>query len=137
VGTALTLASKRRRAIHVLSLIEVPTNLPLDAPMPAEEARARSRIEQAKLICGLRVSGQVERIRPGQGATAIIERAKEIKAAAIVMQLRYRNGKPLYGRTLQTVLAQRPTRVIVAARPEEARGRSPVAAEMPAEGATA
>jgi APA family basic amino acid/polyamine antiporter len=137
VGTALTLASKRRRAIHVLSLIEVPTNLPLDAPMPAEEARARSRIEQAKLICGLRVSGQVERVRPGQGATAIIERAKEIKAAAIVMQLRYRNGKPLYGRTLQTVLAQRPTRVIVAARPEEARGRSPVAAEMPAEGATA
>jgi len=137
VGTALTLAAKRRRAIHVLSLIEVPTNLPLDAPMPGEEARARSRIEQAKLICGLRVSGQVERIRPGQGATAIIERAKEIKAAAIVMQLRYRDGKPLYGRTLQTVLAQRPTRVIVSARPEEARGRSPVAARMPAEGATA
>jgi basic amino acid/polyamine antiporter, APA family len=132
VGTALALAAKRRRAIHVLSLIEVPTNVSLDAPMPAEEERARSRIEQAKLICGLRVSGQIERVRPGQAATAIIERAKEIKAAAIVMQLRYRNGKPLYGRTLQTVLAQRPTRVIVAARPEEARGRSPVAAAVPA-----
>jgi APA family basic amino acid/polyamine antiporter len=123
VATALALAAKRRRAIHVLSLMEVPTHLPLDAPMPEEEEQARSRIEQAKLICGLRVSGQIERVRPGQGATAIIERAKEIKAAAIVMQLRYRDGKPLYGRTLQTVLAQRPTRVIVAARPEEARGR--------------
>ena len=33
------------------------------------------------------------------------------------MPLRYRNGKPLYGKTLQTVLAKRPTRVIVAAQP--------------------
>jgi APA family basic amino acid/polyamine antiporter len=132
VATALALAAKRRRALHVLSFIEVPTHLSLDAPLPAEEARARSRIEQAKLICGLRVSGQIERVRPGQAATAIIERAKEIKAAAIVMQLRYRDGKPLYGRTLQSVLAQRPTRVIVAARPEEARGRPPVGTPVPA-----
>jgi APA family basic amino acid/polyamine antiporter len=132
VATALALAAKRRRAIHVLSLLEVPTHLPLDAPLPEEERRARSRIEQAKLICGLRVSGQIERVRPGQAATAIIERAKEIKAAAIVMQLRYRNGVPLYGKTLQTVLAQRPARIIVAARPEEARGRALVGPPVPA-----
>jgi APA family basic amino acid/polyamine antiporter len=131
VATALALAAKRRRAIHVLSLLEVPTHLPLDAPLPEAEERARSRIEQAKLICGLRVSGQIERVRPGQAATAIIERAKEIKAAAIVMQLRYRNGTPLYGKTLQTVLAQRPARVIVAARPEEARGRTAVVPSVP------
>jgi APA family basic amino acid/polyamine antiporter len=131
VATALALAAKRRRAIHVLSLLEVPTHLPLDARLPEAEERARSRIEQAKLICGLRVSGQIERVRPGQAATAIIERAKEIKAAAIVMQLRYRNGTPLYGKTLQTVLAQRPARVIVAARPEEARGRTAVVPSVP------
>ena len=35
------------------------------------------------------------------------------------MPLRYRNGKPLYGKALQTVLAKRPTRVIVAAQPGE------------------
>ena len=131
-ATALALAAKRRRAIHVLSLLEVPTHLSLDAPLPEAEERARSRIERAKLICGLRVSGQIERVRPGQAATAIIERAKEIKAAAIVMQLRYRNGKPLYGKTLQTVLAQRPVRVLVAAQPEEARERAPAGPPLPA-----
>ena len=37
------------------------------------------------------------------------------------MGLRYRNGVPLYGKTLQTVLAERPTRVIVVGEPERAR----------------
>ena len=36
------------------------------------------------------------------------------------MPLRYRDGAPLYGKTLQTVLAKRPCRVIVAANPGEA-----------------
>jgi hypothetical protein len=39
------------------------------------------------------------------------------------MPLRYRDGKPLWSRTLQTVLRKRPTRVLVvgdpAARPPE------------------
>ena len=56
----------------------------------------------------MRVTGHVERVRPGQAGHAIAEEAREIKAAAIVMQLRYRNGKPLYGKTLQTVLGERP-----------------------------
>ena len=36
-----------------------------------------------------------------------------IKAAAIVVGLRYRDGVPLYDKTLQTVLGERPCRVIV------------------------
>jgi APA family basic amino acid/polyamine antiporter len=117
VATADRLAARRRRGIHVLSLITVPTHLPLDAPLEAEESEAQSKIERAKLICGLRVTGHVERVRPGQGGHAISEDARAIKAAAVVMQLRYRNGTPLYGKTLQTVLAERPTRVIVVAEP--------------------
>ena len=65
------------------------------------------------------MTGHIERVRPGQEARAIIVEARSIKAAAIVMPLRYRNGKPLYGKTLQTVLAKRPTRVIVTAQPGE------------------
>jgi basic amino acid/polyamine antiporter, APA family len=121
VATASALASKRLRAIHVLALITVPTHLPLDANLDDEEAEARSKIERAKLICGMRVTGQIERVRPGQAGTVIIEAAKRIKAEAVVMQLRYRDGVPLYGKTLQTVLAARPARVIVTAKPEEAR----------------
>jgi basic amino acid/polyamine antiporter, APA family len=117
VATADRLAARRRRGIHVLSLITVPTHLPLDAPLEAEESEAQSKIEQAKLICGLRVTGHVERVRPGQAGHVISEDARAIKAAAIVMHLRYRNGTPLYGSTLQTVLAERPCRVIVVAEP--------------------
>ena len=128
VATAAALGSKRRRALHVLALVEVPKDLPLDAPVEAAESEAQSRIERAKLICGRRVSGEVEHVRAGQAGVRIVERAKEINAAAIVMQLRYRNGAPLYGRSLQTVLAERPCRVIVAAKPEdspEPRGTRP------------
>jgi APA family basic amino acid/polyamine antiporter len=119
VATAARLAARRRRGIHVFAIVTVPTHLPLDAPLDDSESEAVSKIEQAKLIGGLRVTGHIERVRPGQEARAIIVEARSIKAAAIVMPLRYRNGKPLYGKTLQTVLAKRPTRVIVAAQPGE------------------
>jgi APA family basic amino acid/polyamine antiporter len=121
VATAARLAARRARGIHVVSLLNVPTHLPLDAPLDAEESKAQSKIEQAKLIAGMRVTGHVVRVRPGQAGHTIADEARSIDAAAIVMQLRYRNGTPLYGKTLQTVLAERPTRVIVSAEPEVVR----------------
>jgi APA family basic amino acid/polyamine antiporter len=119
VATAARLAARRRRGIHVHAIVTVPTALPMDAPLEREEEEALSKIERAKLIGGLRVTGHVERVRPGQAGQEIVDEAREIKAAAIVMPLRYRNGRPLYGKTLQTVLAKRPCRVIVAAEPGE------------------
>ena len=113
VATAVKLASKRRRGIHIHSLLTVPTNLPLDAELREAEAEAQSKIEQAKLIGGQRVSGHVERVRPGQAGYSISAEAKLIAAAAVVVWLRYRDGRPLYDKTLQTVLAERPCRVIV------------------------
>lgn len=121
VATAKALAARKRRAIHVLSLIDVPTHHPLDIPLEAEEGVAQAKIERAKLICGQRASGSVVKVRPGGAAGAIVKTAGEIGAAAIVMQLRYRAGAPVYSRTLETVMAKRPCRVIVAASPEEAR----------------
>jgi APA family basic amino acid/polyamine antiporter len=94
-------------------MLTVPTNLPLNAELPEREAEAQSKIEQAKLIGGQRVTGHVERVRPGQAGYEISDEAKLINAAAIVIGLRYRNGIPLYDKTLQTVLSERPCRVIV------------------------
>jgi APA family basic amino acid/polyamine antiporter len=131
VTTAMALAARRRRAIHVLSLVTVPSNLPLDARLDAPDAAARSKLEQAKLICGQRVSGSIEHVRLGQAGNAIVEEAKAIDAAAIVLPLRYRGGAPLYGKTLQTVLAKRPCRVIVAAHPGELADGSPVGGAAP------
>jgi len=126
--TAKTLAARRRRAIHVLSLVTVPANLPLDADLDEAERAAQTKIEQAKLLLGQRVSGHVHPVRMGQAGQAIVEEAREIDAAAIVMPLRYRGGAPLYGKTLQTVLAKRPCRVIVSANPGESADGSAVEA---------
>jgi APA family basic amino acid/polyamine antiporter len=125
VAMAKALAARRRRAIHVLSLVNVPTNLPLDAELEPTEGEAQTKIEQAKLICGRRVSGSILRVRPGGAGQAIVKKARAVDAAAIVMQLRYRGGKPLYGKTLQHVLAKRPCRVLVAAEPEPHDGAGP------------
>jgi APA family basic amino acid/polyamine antiporter len=113
VATAVKLASKRRRGIHVHSMLTVPTHLPLGAELREREAEAQSKIEQAKLIGGQRVTGHVERVRPGQAGYSIAEEARMINAAAVVVGLRWRNGTPLYDKTLQTVLGERPCRVIV------------------------
>jgi basic amino acid/polyamine antiporter, APA family len=113
VATAIKLASKRRRGVHIHSMLTVPTDLPLDADLRDQEAEAQSKIEQAKLIGGQRVTGHVERVRPAQAGYSISDEANLISAAAIVVGLRYRNGAPLYDKTLQTVLSERPCRVIV------------------------
>jgi basic amino acid/polyamine antiporter, APA family len=136
VATAAKLAAKRRRGIHVIAVVTVPNHLPLEAPLGAAEAAAQSKIEQAKLIGGLRVSGHVHPARPNQAGHSIADEARELKASAIVMGLRYRDGQPLYGKTLQTVLAERPCRVIVVGEPGQARsepdGGGPVSPEVEA-----
>jgi APA family basic amino acid/polyamine antiporter len=127
VATAARLAAHRRRGIHVLSLLNVPFHLALDEPLAAQESAAQSKIEQAKLIAGQRVTGHVTRVRSGQAGRAIADEAESIRAEAIVVQLTYRRRTPLYGKTLQTVLRRRPCRVIVVAQPQ-------LAAPAPREG---
>jgi APA family basic amino acid/polyamine antiporter len=119
MATASKLAARRRRGIHVLALITVPASLPIGAPMPDEEAAAESLIEQAKVQSGARVSGHVEKIRSGQAGRRIVEEAVDMRAAAIVMPLPRRvNGASLFGKTLETVLAERPCRVIIESQPD-------------------
>ncbi len=128
VATAVKLAGKRRRGIHVHSMLTVPTNLPLGAEIPEQEGEAQSKIEEAKLIGGQRVTGHVARVRPGQAGYSVSEEAAQIKAEAIVVGLRYRNGAPQYDKTLQTILGERPCRVIVVSDPTEGPPAIPGAA---------
>jgi basic amino acid/polyamine antiporter, APA family len=121
VATAVRLAAKRRRGIHVVAVLTVPRHLPLDAPLEEQERAARSKIEQAKLIGGTRVTGHVHRVRPDQAGHSIADEARELEASALVMGLRYRGGVPVYTKTLETVLAERPCRVLVIAEPGRAR----------------
>ncbi len=114
VSTAVRLAARRRRGVHVLVTITVPQNSPIDAAMPEQEAKASSVIDSARLRGGRRVSGHWEKVRPGQAGRRVVEEAKEIRARAIVMPLPpRRTGTSLFGRTLETVLSDRPARVII------------------------
>ncbi|MGE5408955.1 MAG: amino acid permease [Syntrophothermus sp.] len=128
VATAVKLASRRRRGIHVHSMMTVPTDLPLDADLPEQEAAAQRKIEEARLIGGQRVTGHVARVRPGQAGYSVAAEAKQIEAAAIVVGLRRRGEVPRYDKTLQTILGERPCRVIVVSDPVERKTPLPTRA---------
>jgi APA family basic amino acid/polyamine antiporter len=128
-ATAIKLAARKRRGIHLLVTITVSNALEIGTPMPREEAAADSIIEQAKLLGGGRVSGHWEKVRAGQAGRRIIEEAQDMRAAAVVMTLPRRvAGTSVFGKTIETVLAERPCRVIIEARPG-----STVGAARPAE----
>ena len=123
LATARKLAARKRRGIHVLVTITVPNSMEIDAPMPDQDANARSVIEEAKVAGGARVTGHVERVRAGQAGRRIVEDAVEMRAAAIVMPLPRRiDGASLFGKTLETVLTERPCRVIIESSPDGSRG---------------
>src|SRR5215213_7645286 len=118
MATAAKLAARKRRGIHVVAFVTVPHSLPISARMHEEEAAAQSVIEQARVQGGRRVSGHVERIRPGQAGRRIVEEAIDMRAAAIVLALPRRvDGASLFGKTLETVLAERPCRVVIESMP--------------------
>jgi APA family basic amino acid/polyamine antiporter len=118
VATAAKLAADKRRGIHLLVTITVPNALAIDAPMPEQEAAAHSTIEQAKLQAGRRVTGHWEKVRAGQAGRRIVEEAQDMRAAAVVLALPRRvAGTSVFGKTVETVLAERPCRVIRESRP--------------------
>ena len=120
VAIAARLAAKRRRGIHVLVTITVPNTSPIDAQLPDQEREAQSVIEQARVQGGRRVTGHWEKVRAGQAGRRIVEEAREMRARAIVMPLARRgSGSALFDRALETVLAERPCRVIIESSPAE------------------
>jgi basic amino acid/polyamine antiporter, APA family len=120
LATAIRMAARRSRGIHVLVTIVVPATSPINAALPEQELAAQEVIEQAKEQGGRRVTGHWQKVRAGQAGRTIVDEAREIGARAIVMPLPERTGGgSIFGRTLETVLAERPCRVII----ESARNR--------------
>jgi APA family basic amino acid/polyamine antiporter len=117
MATAIKVAARRRRGIHLLVTITVPASAPINASLPEQEQAAEAIIEQAKLQGGRRVTGHWEKVRAGGAARVIIEEAREMGAKAIIMPLPTRNGSTVFSKTIETVLAERPCRVIIQADP--------------------
>ncbi len=125
VRTAVKMATRRSRGIHVLVTITVPANAPIDAVLPTAEAKAATAIERARVLGGRRVSGHYEKVRSGEAGSRIVEEALEINARAIVMPLRADVSGSLFSSAAQRVLSERPCRVIMTTEP---RNRPVVAA---------
>jgi len=113
LATAVKVAARRRRGIHVLVTIPVPASSPITAEMPEQELAAQAILEQARLQGGRRVSGHYEKVRPGQAGRMIVNEARAMHAQAVVVPLPARTGGSLFGKTVETVLAERPCRVII------------------------
>jgi APA family basic amino acid/polyamine antiporter len=125
MATAVRLAARKRRGIHVLVTIAVPASSPIDAVLPELETAAQSIIEEAKVQAGRRVSGHWDKVRAGQTGRRIIDEAVAMRAEAIVMPM---SSGGAFGRALETVLRERPCRVIIESLPETAERGTPVAA---------
>jgi basic amino acid/polyamine antiporter, APA family len=120
MATALKLAAHKRGEVRVISTVTVPPALELDAPLPEAEATAAAVIETARQWAGRgqRVRGRVVKVRPGEAGHRIVREAIEARSDAIVMPMPQRrpSGKTL-NRTLEIVLAKRPSRVIIDSTP--------------------
>jgi APA family basic amino acid/polyamine antiporter len=114
VLTAVKLAARRRRGVHVLVVLTVPATSPIDVPLPEEERAAEAVVRAARALGGRRVTGHWEKARRGEAGRRIVDEAREIRARAIVMTPpRRRPGASLLGATLEAVLEARPCRVII------------------------
>ncbi|PZS11183.1 MAG: universal stress protein UspA [Solirubrobacterales bacterium] len=127
MATAARMAARRRRGIHVLVTISVPASVPIDAHLPEQEAAAESIVEEAKVQVGRRVTGHWEKVRAGQTGRRIVDEATAIRARAIVLPMPAPGSG--FSRALETVLRERPCRVIIESTPAAAPARrTPTAA---------
>jgi APA family basic amino acid/polyamine antiporter len=119
VATAVRLAARRRRGIHILVPIPVPSSIPIDAQMPEQEGVAQAMIEQARLQGGKLVTGRWIKVRAGQAGGMIVQEAVDLRARAIILSLpRQRQGGNIFDRGIETVLSERPCRVIIQSDPD-------------------
>jgi APA family basic amino acid/polyamine antiporter len=126
VDLACRLASERGGAIVALSVIEMPLELPLDAPAPNDaERRAHELLDEARAIgdaYGVDVVGRLVRAR--RAGRAIVDEAGRRNSEIIVMGAprrdMYRRRGRIFGGTVDFVLKNALCRVMVAAAPRAA-----------------
>ncbi len=122
LATAIRLASERNASIHVLTVVEVPLSLALDAELPEQQEAAETSLDEAKDVAEeheVVIEGRVVRARAiGE---AILAEAEDIGADLIVMgsHPRWRKRSPrFFSPTVDLVLRRSPCEVMVVAYPE-------------------
>ncbi|MGH3083577.1 MAG: amino acid permease [Gaiellaceae bacterium] len=116
---AARLASERRATIAVLHIIEVPLDQHLDADLREREEAAYEILDEAEALLesyGVDVVSRVDRAR--SAGPTIVEEAARREAEVVILgapRAKVRGSKPIFGRTVDYVLRNSPTRVAVVA----------------------
>ena len=114
LATAARLAARRGRAIDVLVTVPVPNSSPLSAEPVDLHEKARAILDQARLLTRGRAMGTIIPVRAGQEGRLIVDRAIETRARAVILAVpRGTANRSGFARVMETVLAERPCRVIV------------------------
>jgi len=120
MATALRLAAEGNSTLIVMSLIEVPLNVSMSAPMEEEVEQAERQLRRATALAreyGVRVIPRIVRTRNiGQ---AIVEEAERRRCEIIVLGARDRakHGQRIFGPRVDYVLRNAHCRVMVGAEP--------------------
>jgi APA family basic amino acid/polyamine antiporter len=117
---AARLATERRATIVILHVLEVPLDQPLDADLHEREEAAYQILDEAQALlegyAGVRIVSRLVRAR--SAGPAIVDEAASRDAEVIILgapRTKLRRGKPIFGRTVDYVLRNSPTRVLVVA----------------------
>ncbi len=114
LATAARLAARRGRPMQVLVTVQVPNASPLDGANPELMTAARAILDQAAVLTRGRASGEIVPVRAGQEGRVIVDTARERRARAVILSVpRGAATRGSTSRVLETVLAERPCRVIV------------------------
>ena len=117
---AARLATERRATIVILHVLEVPLDKPLDADVHEREEVAYQILDEGQALlegyAGVRIVSRLVRAR--SAGPAIVEEAASRDAEVVILgapRTTVRSGKPIFGRTVDYVLRNSPTRVLVVA----------------------
>lgn len=114
LATAARLAARRGRPMQVLVTVQVPNASPLDGANPELMTAARAILDQAAVLTRGRASGEIVPVRAGQEGRVIVDTALERRARAVILSVpRGAATRGSTSRVLETVLSERPCRVIV------------------------
>jgi basic amino acid/polyamine antiporter, APA family len=124
IVAAARLAVERRGTIVLVHVLEVPMELPLDAPLVEYEMRADELLDSAQaLVEEYGVRGIARLVRARSAGPAIVEEALRRNAELIAVGAprgRVRASGQLFGRTADYVLKNSPVRVLLTGGRQEA-----------------
>ncbi len=113
---AARLAADRGSTVAVVHVIEVPLDLPLDVELPEAEREADDVLDNAAALLeayGVRAVTRLQRARAA--GPAIVEEAARRNAELIVVGAPRVRRKQIFGRTVDYVLKNATSRVLIAA----------------------